>query len=72
MFTTLKYSFENFGLYDGNHGWNQLLVSAVGVDARVIRGEVLHLVEAVLDRIGLGLVAQVPFAGEVGASSRSS
>ena len=38
----------------------------VGVDAWVIGTEVLHLVEAVLDRIGVGLVAQVPFSGEVG------
>ena len=37
----------------------------VGVDAGVVGGKILHLVEAVLDRIGLGLVAQMPLAGEV-------
>ena len=38
----------------------------VRVDAWVIGAEVLHLIEAVLDRIGVRLVAQVPFSGEVG------
>ena len=38
----------------------------VGIDAGVIGGEVLHLVEAVLDGIGLRLVAHMPFAGEIG------
>ena len=37
----------------------------VGVDARVIGCELLHFVVPVLDRIELGLVAEVPLAGEV-------
>ncbi len=38
----------------------------VGVDARIVGGELLHLVEAVLDRVELGLVAEMPLAREVG------
>ena len=37
----------------------------IGVDARIVRGESLHLIEAVLDRIGCGLVTEMPFAGKV-------
>ena len=39
---------------------------AVGVNAGVIRSELLHLIEAVFDGVGLGLVTQVPLAREVG------
>src|SRR6266478_9601034 len=38
----------------------------VVIDAWVVRGEFLHLVEAMLDRVGLGLVAEMPLAREVG------
>ena len=34
----------------------------VGVDAGVVRGEMLHLVETVLGRIGVGLIAEMPLA----------
>src|SRR5215469_10010397 len=37
----------------------------IGVDAGVIGGELLHLVEAVIRWIGYWLVAEVPLAGEV-------
>ena len=37
----------------------------VGIDAGVIGGELLHLIEAMLGWIGRRLVAQVPLAGEV-------
>src|SRR5262249_26503381 len=39
---------------------------AVGIDARVVGAESLHLVEAVRDRVRLRLVAQVPLAREIG------
>src|SRR5215467_5396625 len=32
---------------------------------RIVGGELLHLVEAVCDRIGFGLVAHMPFAGKI-------
>ena len=38
---------------------------AVGVNARIVSAEGFHLVEAVLDRVGLRLVAQMPFTREV-------
>ena len=38
----------------------------IGIDTRIVGGELLHLVEAVLDRVELGLVAQMPLAREVG------
>lgn len=38
---------------------------AVAIDAGIVRGELLHLVEAMLDRVELGLIAEVPLAGEV-------
>src|SRR5206468_5235200 len=38
----------------------------VVIDAWVVGGEFLHLVEAMLDRVGLGLVAEMPLAREVG------
>src|SRR5207248_9539871 len=38
----------------------------VVIDSWVVRGEFLHLVEAMLDRVGLGLVAEMPLAREVG------
>src|SRR5260370_22923936 len=37
----------------------------VGIDPGIVGGKILHLVEAMLDRIGLGLIAEVPFTGEV-------
>src|SRR5580704_1651436 len=37
----------------------------VGIDAGIIGGEMFHLVEAMLGRIGVGLVAQMPLAGEI-------
>ena len=37
----------------------------VGVYPGIVGRKILHLVEAVLDRIGLGLVAHMPFTGEV-------
>jgi hypothetical protein len=37
----------------------------VGVDASVVGREMLHLVEAMLGRIGRGLVAEMPLAREV-------
>ena len=40
-------------------------VSLVGIDTRVICRELLHLVEAVIDRIELFHVAEMPFAGKV-------
>jgi hypothetical protein len=39
---------------------------AVSVHSRIIRGERLHLIEAVLDWVSLGFVTEVPFAREVG------
>src|SRR5262249_32215854 len=39
---------------------------AIRVDPGIVRAERLHLVEAVLDRIGFGLVAEMPLAGEIG------
>ena len=41
---------------------------AVGVHAGVIGAEDLHLIEPMLDRIGLRTVAQMPLAGEVGST----
>ena len=38
----------------------------IGIDARIIGGEYLHFVEAVFNRVELGLIAQMPFAGEIG------
>ena len=38
----------------------------IGVDARIVRGERLHLVEAVLDRVGLRLITEMPLARKVG------
>src|SRR5262245_12898342 len=37
----------------------------VGVDARIVSRKRLHLVEAMLDWIGLGLVTEMPFARKV-------
>src|SRR5262249_12089433 len=37
----------------------------VGVDTRIVRGERLHLVEAVFDRISRRLVAEMPLARKV-------
>src|SRR5215475_13895905 len=65
MFTTSKYSFLNSALYEGNHGWNHLEVSGVRIDARIVRGERLHLIEAVRDWVGLGLVAEMPLARKI-------
>ena len=48
-------------------GMEPLRCVGVGVNAGVVGGEFLHLVEAVLDRIGNGLVAEMPLAGEGGA-----
>jgi hypothetical protein len=42
-----------------------LLGIVIGIDARVVSRELLHLVEAMLDWIGLRLVSHVPLAGEV-------
>ena len=39
---------------------------AVGIDTRVVGRELLHLVEAVIDRVELLHVAEMPLAGEVG------
>src|ERR1700733_14431643 len=39
----------------------------IGVDARVIGGELLHLIEAVFDRVEFGLIAEMPLAREIGA-----
>ena len=64
-FTTPSYIFLNSGLNDGNQGWNPLVGVVVGIDAGIVGGEVPHLVEAMLDRIGVGLVAEMPLAGEV-------
>ena len=41
----------------------------VGIDARIVGGELSHLVVAMLDGIELGLVAEVPLAREVGPVS---
>ena len=49
----------------GNHGCALGDGVAVGIDARIIGGELLHLVEAVLDRVELGHVTEMPLAGEV-------
>src|ERR1017187_6729602 len=38
----------------------------VRIDAGVISGELFHLVEAMIRRVGNRLVAHVPLAGEVG------
>jgi len=38
---------------------------AVGIDAGVVRCEGFHLVEAVLDRVGIRLVAKMPFSREI-------
>src|SRR5271169_7140166 len=38
----------------------------IGIDAWIVGGEFLHLVEAVFDGIELRLVAQMPFAGVIG------
>ena len=43
-------------------GMEPLVGVVVGIDAGVISGEVLHFVEAMLDRIRLGLVAEMPLA----------
>ena len=37
----------------------------VGIDAGVVCGERLHLIEAMLDRVGIGLVAEMPLARKV-------
>src|SRR5208282_22341 len=47
-------------------GMEPLVCVVIGIGAGVIGGEVLHLVEAVLDRIGFGLVAEMPLAGKIG------
>ena len=38
---------------------------AIGVNAGIIGGEFLHLIEAVFDRIRLRFIAQMPLAGKV-------
>src|ERR1700756_3020495 len=37
----------------------------IGIDTGVIGGELFHLIEAVLNRVGLGLVAKVPLTRKV-------
>src|SRR5204863_4553677 len=39
----------------------------VGIDAGIVSGEFLHLVEAMLDGVGHRLIAEMPFAREVSA-----
>jgi hypothetical protein len=39
----------------------------IGVDARVIGGELLHLIEAMFDRVEFGLIAEMPLAREISA-----
>ena len=46
-------------------GMEPLARVVVRIGPGIIGGEVLHLVEAMFDRIGFGLVAEMPFAGEV-------
>src|SRR6478672_2188343 len=38
----------------------------VGVNTSIISGEMFHLIEAMLDGIGVGLVTEMPLAREVG------
>ena len=58
--------FLEFRIERREPGVEPLVGVVVGVDAGVVGGEILHLVKAVFDRIGFGLVAQMPLAGEVG------
>ena len=56
--TTLVVHLVVFGVERREPGMEPFAGVVVGVDAGVVGGEMLHLVEAVLDRIGLRLVAQ--------------
>src|SRR5438132_12924233 len=38
----------------------------VGIDAGIVGGEMFHLVKAMRNWIGIGLVTEMPFAREVG------
>ena len=40
---------------------------AIRVDARIVGGKLLHFIEAMLNRVELGLIAQMPLAREVRA-----
>ncbi len=46
-------------------GMREAIRVVIGIDARIVGGEFLHLVEAVLDRVELGLISQVPLARKV-------
>ena len=48
-------------------GMGELIRVVIGIDARIIGGEFLHFIEAMFDRIELGLIAQMPLAREIGA-----
>ena len=38
----------------------------IGIDARIVGGELFHFVEAMFDRVEFGLIAQMPLAREIG------
>jgi hypothetical protein len=42
---------------------------AIRVDARIVGSKLLHFIEAMFNRVELGLIAQMPLAGEVRAIS---
>src|SRR5271156_5061937 len=46
-------------------GMREVRRVVIGVDARIVSGELLHLVEAMLDRVELGLIPQMPLAREI-------
>src|SRR5689334_13661368 len=61
----LSYILLYSGLYDGEPGVEPLLGVVVGVNACIISGEMLHLVEAMLGWIGIRLVAEVPLTRKI-------
>src|SRR5271170_1012411 len=46
-------------------GMREAIRVVIGVDARIVGGELLHFVEAMLDRIELGLIPEMPLTREV-------
>ena len=53
-------------------GMREAIRVVIGVDARIVGGELLHLVEAMLDRIELGLIPQDAICPRNKLNSRSS
>src|SRR5213592_939168 len=46
---------------------SEILSAVIGIDARIIGSEHFHFVEAMFDRVELGLITKMPLAREVSA-----